>query len=363
LKWRPTFVSAPLLSAAAATVLSWAAVAVVCADAAISADSSSPANATPNNSAVPQAPNFFVRYTPSSPAGLGTTTSGASPNPSAETSLLRPLPIPSAVQFKVVLKTPIDSRRDIEGQPIKATLKDDLVYDDRVVAEAGSELIGHIEHLRKSRRMLKAMASNDGRFIKSGSMTIVFDELSSPHNEHFSIIGMISQQHTMQESGRYPRELKVGKHGDINKAEEVFSTGDQIISQVLNFTLQSGLGPLGTVASFGAAPILLGALGAIEPDTAYLKPVSEDEKHPRLKGFALGATSSLPGYQAIQVFGFKGDDLKLRVGDEFMVQVHAPYHDIVAADGALIPQESFDSLSVQATVVPKEMAVREKIHY
>jgi hypothetical protein len=294
----------------------------------------------------------FVHYTPTVPS-----------DPASAFPLLRPLPIPSAVQFAVALKTPIDSRKDFQGQTIRATLKDDLVYDERVVAEAGSELIGHIEHLRKSRRMLKAMASNDGRFVKNGSMTVVFDELVTPHNEHFSIVGMLSRQHTMQESGRYPRELKVGKHGDINKAEEVFSTGDQIISQVLNFTLQSGLGPLGTVASLGAAPILMGALGAIEPETAYLKPVSEEDKHPRIKGFALGATSSLPGYQAIQVFGFKGDDLKLRVGDEFMVQVHAPYHDIVAADGALIPRDSFDSLSVRATVVPKAMVVPEKLHY
>ena len=55
------------------------------------------------------------------------------------------LPLPSAIQFPVVFKSTIDSKHSKVGDPVIATLKEDLVIAGRLVAAANSEIFGRIQ--------------------------------------------------------------------------------------------------------------------------------------------------------------------------------------------------------------------------
>ncbi len=243
------------------------------------------------------------------------------------------MPLPTAIQFPVVFKTSIDSAKAQEGDEVKAYLKEDLFIENRLVAPEGSVVVGHIDTVRKSRRLAKSAIMKEDRFHKNGSVRIVFDEIITPDEEHIRITGIVSKQSTTFIDGRHPREVVVGNKGEFKKAEEVLTEDEKTVSNIVNYGVNYGLTPLGTVASFGALPVIMGVLGALEPSIVTQRVVTKDEKHPRINGFTYGAIGGLPGAPALQAFMLKGSEISIKAGDELLIQAHSPYEETATSLG------------------------------
>jgi len=235
------------------------------------------------------------------------------------------LRIPSAIQFPIVFKSLIDSSKAANGDVVVASLKEDLVIDDELIAPADSIVLGHIAKLRRSRRLTESVISKNRRFHKGSSLKIELDEIITDEDEHIQIVGCLSKQSANFFDGKQPREVEITGNGELVKAEAVFTSDQKVASQIINFAASTGVGQLGTAASFGALPVVMGVIGAVEPAMVMSKPMKVDEKHPRVKGFAWGVWTTVPGAPVIQAVTFKGSELRIEPGDEFLAQAHSPY--------------------------------------
>jgi len=236
------------------------------------------------------------------------------------------LPLPTATQFTVIFDSELDSRTAAQGDPVDAHLKDDLVFDGRLIAPAGSIVLGHIDHYVRSRNMTQAMASGDKRFHKTSIVKLAFDEIITPEQEHIKIEGTLSQQHSVF-GDKVERQIVVDKKGVVQKAEETLSDDTMVGAQVVNFTIGTGLSQLGTVATFGVLPVVMGAIGAVNPSIITMKAVTKEDRHPRLRGMTMGVVASLPGGNVVQSMIYRGSELNIKKGDQLMVQAHSPYGD------------------------------------
>jgi len=236
------------------------------------------------------------------------------------------LDLPTAVQFPVIFDVAIDSRNSRQGDLVECHLKDDLVFENHLIAPAGSVVLGHIDHFVKSRTMTQAMTSKDERFHKTSIIKIIFDEIITPEQEHKKIVGILSKQKAIF-GDKVEREVVVDKKGMFESAEPKLSDDTMIGAQVVNFGVSTGLSELGAVASFGILPIVMGVIGAANPSIITMKAVSKEDQHPRLRGMTMGVVSSLPGGLVIQSLVYRGSELNIKVGDELLVQAHSPYND------------------------------------
>ncbi len=230
------------------------------------------------------------------------------------------------MQFPVVFDTAIDSRNARKGDIVECHLKEDLVFDTRLIAPAGSVVIGRIDHYVKSRTMTQAMTSKDLRFHKTSIVRLLFTEIVTPEQEHIKIEGILSQQRTCFD-GKVERQVEVGKKGVISLAEPKLSDETFVGAQVVNFAVGTGLSQLGSVATFGVLPIVMGVIGAANPSIITMHATAKEDPHPRLRGLTMGVVSSLPGGPVIQSLIYRGSELNIKVGDELLVQAHSPYND------------------------------------
>lgn len=249
-----------------------------------------------------------------------------SPKGSSFVSPFDVLLLPTAVQFPVVFDTAIDSRTARTGDVIECHLKEDLVFDTRLIAPAGSIVLGHIDHFVKSRTMTQAMASGDQRFHKTSIIKLAFTEIITPEQEHIKIEGILSRQKACF-GDKEERQVEVGKKGVVDSAEPRLSDDTMVGAQVVNYAVGTGLSQLGSVATFGVLPLVMGVIGAANPSIITMKAVSRDDQHPRLRGMTMGVVSSLPGGPVIQSLIYHGSELNIKIGDELLVQAHSPYED------------------------------------
>ena len=278
--------------------------------------------------AAPSAPIAPTAPTASTAAAASPLTGGVASNKTKHinVSAFDILPLPTAVQFPIVFDTELDSRNTRQGDLVEAHLKDDLVFDGRLIAPAGSIVLGHVEHFVKARTMTQAMSSTDKRFHKTSIIKLSFTEIITPEQEHLKIEGILSQQ-SAQFGEKIERQVVVGKEGIVDSAEQMLPEDTFIGAQVVNFTLGTGIGQLGTVASFGVLPIVMGAIGAVNPSIITFKAVTKEDKHPRWRGFTMGVVSSLPAGNVVQSMIYHGSELNIHVGDELLVQAHSPYQN------------------------------------
>ncbi|MBS1990581.1 MAG: hypothetical protein JSS83_08695 [Cyanobacteria bacterium SZAS LIN-3] len=266
------------------------------------------------------------------------------------------LPLPSATQFPVIFDTDIDSRSARQGDVIEAHLKEDLVFDGRLIAPAGSIVVGHIDHYVRSRNMTQAMISGDKRFHKSSIIKLAFDEIITPDQEHIKIEGILSQQQTVF-GDKVERKIVVDKKGIVQKAEETLSDDTAVGAQVVSFGVSTGLSQLGSVATFGVLPVVMGAIGAVNPSIVTMKAVTKEDKHPRLRGMTMGVVSSLPGGPVMQSLVYHGSELNIKVGDELYVQAHSPYTEETATTAVnarlAVKQSSGEPLNNTKMCYPK----------
>src|SRR5262249_21919459 len=94
------------------------------------------------------------------------------------------------------------------------------------------------------------------------------------------------------------------------------------------------------VFSFGAVPVALGVMGAVNPSFAFMKPVGLNVRHRRIKGFAWGFLSGLPGSWIIEDTVVKGQEAVLKPGDEFVAEFKQEFTGEPATDARLLPSAS-----------------------
>jgi len=100
----------------------------------------------------------------------------------------------------------------------------------------------------------------------------------------------------------------------------------------MNFAM-APLGPL----TFGAMPVALGVMGAANPSFAFMKPVGLNVRHRRIKGFAWGFLSGIPGSWLIEDTTVRGQEAIIKPGDEFLAVFKEEFKGEAVTDASMLP--------------------------
>jgi hypothetical protein len=86
-----------------------------------------------------------------------------------------------------------------------------LVSDSELVAPTDSILFGHVESINRIR----------GRFQSHQTLSIVFDRIITPNHQEVLIEARPIQQLSIFNTTSGARQIVVGQHGDLEKAESL----------------------------------------------------------------------------------------------------------------------------------------------
>jgi hypothetical protein len=78
-------------------------------------------------------------------------------------------------------------------------------------------------------------------------------------------------------------------------------------------------------------------MGAANPSFAFMKPVGTNVRHRRLKGFAWGFLSGVPGSWLIEDTVVKGNEAIIKPGDEFLVEFKQEFTGEPASEAQMLP--------------------------
>jgi hypothetical protein len=248
-------------------------------------------------------------------------------------------------RFPVVLSSQINSKTAQAGDLIEARLKNDLLIGERLVAEAGSIVIGHIDYTLKARTAMRALVSLERWYKNGGCLGITFDELINAKGEHLPLVAKPAQQASIIKNKGEGRLLGVNRDGQV-----VEPWSNQLKYKAVRLGLHAALVPAG-VFSFGAMPVALGLMGAANPSLAYMKPVGLNVRHRRIKGFAMGVLGGVPGGLIIQDTIIRGQEAVIEPGDEFLAEFKQDFTGEPATETSLLTRASSN---VQGQVLPKE---------
>ena len=110
----------------------------------------------------------------------------------------------------------------------------------------------------------------------------------------------------------------------------------QLKYKAVRIGLNAAMAPVG-VFSFGAMPVALGLMGAANPSFAFMKPVGTNVRHRRIKGFAWGFLSGVPGSWLIEDTVVKGNEAIIKPGDEFLVEFKQEFTGEPASEAQMLP--------------------------
>ena len=221
----------------------------------------------------------------------------------------------AGARFPVVLASQITSRTAKASDPIKARLKYDLKIGERLVASKGSLVNGHVNYVLPARTIMRSLLSPERWYRNSGCLGLSFDEIINDKGEHLPLSALPSRQARIVKNKAEGRELGVNHNGQV-----AGPWSEQLRYKALRVGLNFALAPAG-VFSFGAMPVALGVLGAANPSFAFAKPIGLNVRHRRLKGFAWGFLSGIPGSFLIEDTTIKGQEAIVKPGDEFYAEL------------------------------------------
>ncbi len=236
----------------------------------------------------------------------------------------------AGARFPVVLASQITSKTAKVGDPLKAHLKFDLKIGDRLVAKKGSVVNGHINYVLHARTIMHSLLSPERWYRNSGCIGLAFDEIVNEKGEHLPLEAVPSRQARIVKNKAEGRELGVNHNGQV-----VGPWSEQIKYKAIRLGLNAAMGPAG-VFTFGAMPVALGVLGAASPSFAFAKPVGLNVRHRRLKGFAWGFLSGVPGSFLIEDTTIKGQEAIVKPGDEFYAELVTEFTGEPASDAQLM---------------------------
>jgi hypothetical protein len=232
---------------------------------------------------------------------------------STETS--QPAALEAGTRFPVVIDSSISSKTAQIGEIVEAHLDADMIVGSKVVAKKGALVKGHIRTVQKARKVLKAELSRH-RWLKSaGELGVQFDEIVTDDQEHLPLLATPARQ------ARFVKDMQEGRVLGINdKGEIVSPLSSQLKSQGLHWGVHiavTSAGIAGGPIGLSVMPAAFACLGAINPSFAFMHPVGKNMKHRRLKGFALGFVSGVPGGGLVVDAIVRGPEAIIEPGDIF----------------------------------------------
>lgn len=242
--------------------------------------------------------------------------------------------IKAGAQFPVVMVSNISSKTAKKGDVMQARLKYDLKIGPKLIAKKGSMVTGHIDYALPARTVLHSMVSPTRWYRNSGCLGIMFDEIINEKNEHIALNAKPARKDRIVKNKAEGRLLGVNHDGQITGP-----WGQQLKYKAIRVGLNAALAPAG-VFSFGAMPVALGVMGAVNPSFAFMKPVGTNVPHRRIKGFCWGFLSGIPGSWIIEDTVTKGQEALVRPGDEFLVELHQEFTGQVLTEAQLMPGAS-----------------------
>jgi hypothetical protein len=217
-------------------------------------------------------------------------------------------------KFPVVMSSQLSSKTAKAGDTIEARLKYDLKIGDRLIAKKGSVVYGHINYALKARSTMHSLLSLERWYRNSGCLGISFDEIVNEKNEHIPLAAGPAQ------TARIVKNKGDGRVLGVNHAGQITGPwSQQLRYKAIRVGLNAAMAPCG-VFTLGAMPVALGAIGAANPSFAMMKPVGLNVRHRRLKGFAWGFLSGVPGSFLIEDTIIKGQESIVKPGDEFLAE-------------------------------------------
>ncbi|MBZ0189763.1 MAG: hypothetical protein K8F91_26190, partial [Candidatus Obscuribacterales bacterium] len=242
--------------------------------------------------------------------------------------------IKTGAQFPVALVSQISSKTAKKGDVLQARLKYNLKIGDRLIAKKGSLVTGHVDYNMPARTVMHSLVSPHRWYRNSGCIGISFDEIINENSEHIALNAKPSRKDRIVKNKSECRLLGVNHDGQITGP-----WGQQLRYKAIRVGLNAAMAPAG-VFSFGAMPVALGVMGAINPSFAFMRPVGTNEPHRRIKGFAWGFLSGIPGSWIIEDTVTKGQEALIRPGDEFLVELHQEFTGEVLTEAQLMPGAS-----------------------
>jgi len=261
--------------------------------------------------------------------------------------------IRSGAQFPVVMSSQLNSKNNKKGDTLQARLKYDLKIGDRLVAEKGSMVTGHIHYNLPARSVMHSLVTPKRWYKNSGVIGITFDEIINEKKEHIALNARPARKSRIVKNKAEGRELGVNDVGEITGP-----WGQQLKYKAVRIGLNFALAPAG-VFTFGAMPVALGVMGAVNPSFAFMKPVGTNVRHRRIKGFAWGFLSGVPGSWIIEDTVTKGQECIIKPGDEFLVELKQEFTGEARSEATLMPGSN---AKVRGQVVsdPKEKSKKKK---
>ena len=239
--------------------------------------------------------------------------------------------VKAGARFPVVMLSEINSKTAKKGDPIEARLKYDLKIGTRHIANKGSRVRGHLNYVLRARTVLGSMVTTQRFYRNSGVLGIAFDELINENGEHFALVAKPAMMDRIVKNKYEGRELGVNHNGQVTGP---FS--QQLRYKAIRVGMNFAMAPLGTM-SFGAMPVALGVMGAINPSFAFMRPVGLNVRHRRIKGFAWGFLSGIPGSWLIEDTTVRGQEAIIKPGDEFLAVFNEQFKGEAATDASLLP--------------------------
>ncbi len=236
--------------------------------------------------------------------------------------------------FPVVVMSGLSSKNNKVGDPLEARLKTDIKIGGRLVARKGDKVVGHVETCSKARSILHAELSKNRWMRASGCIGLQFDEIITQEGEHLPLVAKPAQRARIVKNVNEGRILGVNDNGEIASP-----LSSQLKAQGMHLAIRAAASA-GGVMSFGIVPAAYGIVGAINPSFAFLHPVGKNVPHRRLKGFAMGVVSGLPGGFLIADTIIKGVDAEVKPGDEFLAKLHQDFTGEAASSATMLPGSS-----------------------
>ena len=251
----------------------------------------------------------------------------------------------AGAQFPVVISSQINSKTAKSGDVLEARLKYDLKIGDKLIAAKGSMVNGHLNYVLKARSTMHSMLSFERWYRNSGCVGVSFDEIVNEKGEHIPLIATPAQMARIVKNKAEGRVLGVNHNGQITGP-----WSQQLRYKAIRVGINAAMAPAGAF-TFGAMPVALGLIGAANPSFAFCKPVGLNVRHRRLKGFALGFLSGVPGSWIIEDTVIKGQETIIKPGDELLAEFQQEFTGEPNTDADLI---AGSKNKVHGQVLPKK---------
>jgi len=240
--------------------------------------------------------------------------------------------IDAGARFPVYMSTTTTSKTAKVGDPVEGRLKIDIRIGGKLVAPKGSLVIGHVTRVYPARKMIMAELIPNKRWMRmAGSLSFDFDEIVTPNGEHLPLVASPARQ------ARIVKNENEGRVLGVNRSNEIASPlSTQVKHQALHLAIRAGAAA-GGVFSFGIVPAAYGVMGAINPSFAFMQPVGKNMRHRRLKGFALGVVTGLPGGFLISDSIIRGPEAIVKPGDIFHAEFKQRFTGEAATSAELLP--------------------------